>query len=1301
MKKQFRKIVALTLIAALGLFGALPVGAFAVRKGRMDGQTLGSLLQREQTDSGREYQEHAALVMLKPGGTLTSAAATTALSSGKDGVSGISVESLWAFSDASAERTAYTQSAIATGARSGSDLSVSSVGGALNVALVRSETLSTKELIAQLRARDDVLYAEPNYRVRACSVNDPYFGSQWSMQSSDTAPNVSYVWNQGTTGSERIVAVVDTGVDYTHPDLKNRMWKNTHYPALKGECGYDFVGGDEDPMDENGHGTHCAGIIGAQGNNGVGISGVNQNIRIMALRTLDENGNSFLSHEIAAYCYVSRAIDLGEPVQAVNNSWAGGEYSQIFAELIDLVGRKGAVTVTSASNDSDNNDEVFVYPACIDSPYLITVAATREDGKLVGFSNYGASSVDMAAPGTDILSTVSYNCYNPSIYSPGKQSRVSAQLNDYEGGAAWAGLGAMQANLYLNGEPYDPDTYDGKQHISLSVSDADGFDVRGQGGSALRLEAKNLKKSDLICIPIPYEISKETESAPWLSVMVKSEGTSKGDVEHVGIACVLELPKDAPLDIDAIWDVETIDGVWIFRDDLDNWTHLKCQTLPDDKLSEAIDEGELQREIVLVFYMYSAGDITVCLDDFGFSRENLDPDVFEKYDFMSGTSQAAPYVSGAVALYAAYTDYPLRSDAEALVSEIVSMADTDPEDPLPIIMNGPFDFSKKMAEAGPRIGDIQVDSAAGTITIHGTGLDPAAGLQVEIGLSGGDMSTVTPLSRSTTEIVLRDEGWINNVVDLCLTGAGGIRSVRNSHYLIDGKGEYTPQAYLEKVCPIDALATDGQSIFIANSDCEGSAVILRLDTDEMETEILATVDPFELFTPPENPHLQIPYFWYFGSDLVYMNGKLYTVLEIGEGEEAETDFVPGGRQYPLYSSEFHLLSVDAVTGETEYLGPLPEELNRTEGGAMAAYNGKLWFLGGYDHGTDGLTARVMVFDPGGSGAARWSAGPAMPDVRVGGRALQVDGKLIYTLGYTDKDAYTNYYATAEDPAAPTNLIFDGGGWSVSAVPEGDLLPLTYYGLLEGTVGLAPGGLVYMGLPVQDYGDTFFYSLADDRFSDLGYNYIREVNVDGIPGREMDANGVLGITVGDTIYGFDGGAVFTAPLTAGGVSLAKELPFTDVAPDDPIYAAVVWAYNSLPRITNGQDAAHFAPDAAVRRGEAAALLWRAMGEPAPGSRETPFEDLTAEYYMDAVAWALAQGVTQGTDDARFGPDDTLTTAHIVTFLYRVLNPGRDGWYEEAAAWAAAQGYLEGIDLPIDDRTPCPRGLAVLILYNALA
>ncbi len=190
------------------------------------------------------------------------------------------------------------------------------------------------------------------------------------------------------------------------------------------------------------------------------------------------------------------------------------------------------------------------------------------------------------------------------------------------------------------------------------------------------------------------------------------------------------------------------------------------------------------------------------------------------------------------------------------------------------------------------------------------------------------------------------------------------------------------------------------------------------------------------------------------------------------------------------------------------------------------------------------------------------------------------------------------------------------------------------------------------------------------------------------------------------YVTDGSQPTFYVLNAAGVkaytpTLGPQLPFEDVQASDPCYSAVLWAYTHDPQITTGQDASHFAPAAAVKRGEAMTFLWRAMGEPAPASQASVFADLTAEWYKAPIAWAVEKGVTKGTGETTFSPEDTLTTAHIVTFLYRAMNPGADGWYEDAAAWASQRGYLNGIDLPIDNQTPCPRGTVVMLLYNVLA
>ena len=163
------------------------------------------------------------------------------------------------------------------------------------------------------------------------------------------------------------------------------------------------------------------------------------------------------------------------------------------------------------------------------------------------------------------------------------------------------------------------------------------------------------------------------------------------------------------------------------------------------------------------------------------------------------------------------------------------------------------------------------------------------------------------------------------------------------------------------------------------------------------------------------------------------------------------------------------------------------------------------------------------------------------------------------------------------------------------------------------------------------------------------------------------------------------------------------PFVDVLESDSFYDAVLWAYYAEPQVTNGMDPTHFGPSLTVTRGQCAAFLWRAMGCPEPKSTNNPFVDVPADqYYYKPVLWAVENGITKGVDATHFNPDDTLSTQHIVTFLYRTLNPGQDGWDGAAAAWAGQSygGRPFGVAIAVDNVTPCPRWCVVQFLYQAL-
>ncbi|MDX2099532.1 MAG: S8 family serine peptidase [Leptolyngbyaceae cyanobacterium bins.59] len=212
-------------------------------------------------------------------------------------------------------------------------------------------------------------------------------------------------------GKPIVVAVIDSGVEYTHPDLVQNLWTNPGEIAGNGMdddgngyvddyYGYDFGSNDSDPMDEQGHGTHVAGIIAADGDNGIGITGVNPNARVMSLKFMGSGGTGTINSVVRAIEY---AVAMGAKI--INASWGGSGFSQALLTTIRTAQQAGILFVAAAGNEAVNNDVTPTYPANFDLDNLISVAATDHTDQLASFSNYGATSVDLGAPGSRIVST--------------------------------------------------------------------------------------------------------------------------------------------------------------------------------------------------------------------------------------------------------------------------------------------------------------------------------------------------------------------------------------------------------------------------------------------------------------------------------------------------------------------------------------------------------------------------------------------------------------------------------------------------------------------------------------------------------------------------------------------------------------------------------------------------------------------------------------------------------------------------------------------------------------------------------
>ena len=271
---------------------------------------------------------------------------------------------------------------------------------------------SARAAAAALEREAGVVYAEPNFVYHLDALpDDPFFGDLWGM----TAIQAPAAWDT-TTGSPNVrVAVVDTGIAYDHPDLAPNVWTNPGESGGGKETngldddgdgfvddvhGWDFLQSDNQPLDFSGHGTHVAGTIGAAGNNGTGVAGVNWQTSLMALRAGDTELQD--ADIISAFAYAC-----AHGAKVVNASFGGPGFSQAMLDTITSPGCANTLFVAAAGNDGVDVDGAPSYPCSFAAPNLVCVAATDTDGAtLAGFSNYGPGSVDIAAPGVDVLSTV-------------------------------------------------------------------------------------------------------------------------------------------------------------------------------------------------------------------------------------------------------------------------------------------------------------------------------------------------------------------------------------------------------------------------------------------------------------------------------------------------------------------------------------------------------------------------------------------------------------------------------------------------------------------------------------------------------------------------------------------------------------------------------------------------------------------------------------------------------------------------------------------------------------------------------
>ncbi|HEX8704284.1 MAG TPA: S8 family peptidase, partial [Myxococcaceae bacterium] len=301
-----------------------------------------------------------------------------------------------------------------------------SISGLQRISLPRGMDL--EQAVEAYRADPDVLYAEPNYIYHADVIpEDPEFDDLWGMHNTgqsggkaDVDLNMPEAWELSTGSDDTVIAIIDTGINYLHEDLADNMWVNPgEIPDndvdddgngyVDDVHGINAINGSGDPLDDNRHGSHCAGTIAGRGDNGKGVTGVNWRAKLIACKFLNAAGSGATADAVECLDYLHGLhTRSSNPVHIVasNNSWGGGTASAALQDAITRHLQAGILFIAAAGNNSANNDTTNNYPSNYPVPNIVAVAAIDRNDAVASFSNYGRRRVHVGAPGVDILSSV-------------------------------------------------------------------------------------------------------------------------------------------------------------------------------------------------------------------------------------------------------------------------------------------------------------------------------------------------------------------------------------------------------------------------------------------------------------------------------------------------------------------------------------------------------------------------------------------------------------------------------------------------------------------------------------------------------------------------------------------------------------------------------------------------------------------------------------------------------------------------------------------------------------------------------
>lgn len=979
----------------------------------------------------------------------------------------------------------------------------------LKIASLKSSTMTSEELVKKLKKNESVKYAFPNFIKKTSSVTkDTYSDFQWALKNTgqnngkkDLDTKADKVWNDADkSGKEKVVAIIDTGIDYDHEDLKDVVWNNPYGSKLVGKHGYDYSGtiDDGEPYDDNGHGSHCAGIIAGKGDNNIGISGINKKgVKIMALKFLDSSGSGSDDDALACFDYIIRAKKLGTDVCAINCSWGGAgeeEEKLMYDELFDELGEMGIITCVAAGNESSNIDEDggdYNTPASSDSRYCLTVGASTVKDELASFSNYGKERVDIAAPGTEILSSVSYNCFNPSIYSDKQIEKLCANFQNYNGTVSVTDFGYPNELENAQYDDEDEEEYEDEEESEKpgDTKDTSDFKVKTSsnffGKSGKSISITNDSGNDLY-FEIPFKVDGESENYS-VSFMYSSDNSSTGEVYDV--------PADYTYD-DIFGGEDWDDDDWLVNKRIKRyedvycdggyWAHFAFGNENEEEEDEDDDDWRLNKkadfddedtedeayynsgERKLVFHIES--DSTVYLDDLAISKTDADEEEFGKYDFYNGTSMATPYVTGAVALVS-------RANPDSSIIDVLNMVrNTGRESKA---LEGQINTESVLSldnlnNIPPFITGVAYDES-GKLKINGSFRNISSVMIND--------KKVTPEKVENSVITVPDDNYNTRCLKIRVINDNGrdyfdgLLSEKKSYSLgTDTIG--APEDTSDGV-----VVNGGDSAYYI--DANNKIGTITYDSAKKSYVYKAnqyTID-FNSFTDDDaNVYVNSAV---MNGKKIYFSARI-EIVSPRAGKVLGYDGAFG--YYDLESKK--TVKLDTLDGST-FLGS-----------SVAVYNNDVYLIGGYDFTSSRFSDAVYKMGPDGKLAKTESK---LPVSRAYSKFIEYGGKLI------------GMYGAQENGDIPQIITFDGTKWTQSNAKleseDSDVYNPTAarsISLYRGNLGFEKKGIFCNGAYCYGLGDTFTYNPASDSVTASEYSF----------NNELHGGRLLGTTVPGAFIGFN-------------------------------------------------------------------------------------------------------------------------------------------------------------------------------------